>query len=141
MKMKEGENMNYWDIIFIGIYLPLTVIIYNFIKQKNRWKVLLISSYIFFWSISGKLLIYLLMTTLLMHYFGLWITEIRNEMDDTLANSDKSLKKEIKNKYKARERKILIFTILIIVGMLIILKWLLLHLFHLYMYLLLDLLV
>ena len=84
MKMKEGENMNYWDIIFIGIYLPLTVIIYNFIKQKNRWKVLLISSYIFFWSISGKLLIYLLMTTLLMHYFGLWITEIRNEMDDTL---------------------------------------------------------
>lgn len=123
MKMKEGENMNYWDIIFIGIYLPLTVIIYNFIKQKNRWKVLLISSYIFFWSISGKLLIYLLMTTLLMHYFGLWITEIRNEMDDTLANSDKSLKKEIKNKYKARERKILIFTILIIVGMLIILKY------------------
>ena len=106
MKMKEGENMNYWDIIFIGIYLPLTVIIYNFIKQKNRWKVLLISSYIFFWSISGKLLIYLLMTTLLMHYFGLWITEIRNEMDDTLSEKEKKYNNDIIRENNLYDKKV-----------------------------------
>ena len=83
--------MTYCDAVYLALFLPLTIIIYSIMPKKHRAKVLLLASYIFFWSISGKLLIYLLMTTLLMHYFGLWITEIRNEMDDTLANSDKSL--------------------------------------------------
>ena len=86
--------MTYCDLMFLGIFLPLTIIIYNLVPQKHRWKILLIASYIFFWSISGKLLIYLLLTTLSMHYFGLWITVIQNERDGILQTTEKEKKKE-----------------------------------------------
>lgn len=115
--------MTYCDITFMCLFLPLTIIIYNVLPQRHRWKVLLVASYIFFWSISGKLLIYLLATTLLMHYFGLWITSIQNERDAILKETEKEKKKEVKAKYLKKQRKVLLFTIIIMLGTLIILKY------------------
>ena len=115
--------MTYWNVFFLGLFLPLTIIIYNMVKQKNRWKVLLIASYIFFWSISGKLIIYLLFTTFAMHYLGLWITSIQNEKEEALKLIEKDKKKEIKQIYENKKRKIVIFAVLAQLGILIILKY------------------
>lgn len=115
--------MTYWNLLFIGLFLPLTIILYNLIPQKHRWKVLLIASYLFFWSISGKLLAYLLVTTILMHHFGLWITVIQNEQEVLLQNETKEKKKEIKEKYNRKKKEILIFTIISLLSILIILKY------------------
>ena len=108
--------MTYWNVFFLGLFLPLTIIIYNMVKQKNRWKVLLIASYIFFWSISGKLIIYLLFTTFAMHYLGLWITSIQNEKEEALKLVEKDKKKEIKQIYEKKKRKIVIFAVLVQLG-------------------------
>lgn len=115
--------MTYCSVMFMGVFLPLTIIIYNLLPQKHRWKVLLIASYIFFWSISGKLLVYLIITTFSMHYFGLWITAIQNERDLILKNAEKEKKKEIKELYTKKQRKILLFVIMIQLGILVILKY------------------
>lgn len=115
--------MTYWSLIFIGLFLPLTVLIYNLLPQKHRGKLLLIASYIFFWSISDKLIIYLLITTLFMYFFGKWFNKIQAKRDFILKDTPKENKKSIKEIYKKKQRKILIFTILVQVGILIVLKY------------------
>ena len=97
--------MTYCNMLFLGLFLPITIIIYNILPQKHRWKVLLISSYIFFWSISGKLLIYLIFTTIVMHDFGLWELAVQNERDEILKNVEKERKKEIKAEYQKKQRR------------------------------------
>lgn len=115
--------MMYGDALFLGIFLPLTIILYNVIPQKHRWKVLLVSSYIFFWSISGKLIIYLLLTTLSMHYFGLWLSSVQEERDKTLKEAEKEEKKKIKLDYLKKQRKILLFAAFLQIGTLVVLKY------------------
>lgn len=115
--------MTYWNLLFLGLFLPLTILIYNILPQKHRWKVLLIASYIFFWSISGKLIVYLIFTTITMHYFGLWLSSIRKDRDEILQNSEKEQKKKIKEIYKIKQRKVLILAVLVQIGTLIIVKY------------------
>lgn len=114
--------MTYFSAMF-AVFLPLTIIFYNIFPQKHRWKVLLIASYIFFWSISGKLLIYLLLSTLSIHYLGLWITSIQNEKDSILKETEKENKKAVKEKYAKKQRRIVIFGVVLHIGLLAILKY------------------
>ena len=115
--------MTYWSLIFLFLFLPITIFCYNISPQKHRWKILLTASYIFFWSISGKLLGYLLFTTLSMYFFGRIFTYIQNKRDATLKNSEKDKKKEIKEQYVKKQRRVLILAIIIQVGILLVLKY------------------
>ena len=115
--------MTYWSSLFLGAFLPLTILIYNLMPQKHRWKVLLVASCLFFWSISGKLLVYLIFSVIVMHDFGLWFTSIQNEKEEILKNLEKEKKKEIKEKYQKIQRRCVIFTSLIQIGILAILKY------------------
>ena len=115
--------MKYSDVLFLGGFLPLTMLIYNLLPQKHRWKVLLIASYIFFWSISGKLLIYLIISTFIMYCFGLWFELNQKEKADILANTEKENKKAIKEKYQKNQRKILVYACLVQIGILVVLKY------------------
>lgn len=115
--------MNYFHVIFIGAFLPLTIILYNLVPQKHRWKVLLIASYIFFWSISGKLLIYLLITTLLMYFFGIWLDKIQRKRDEELKVAEKENKKNIRQTCIKKQRKVLLLASFIMIGTLVVLKY------------------
>ena len=115
--------MNYFHLLFIGAFLPAIIILYNIVPQKHRWKVLLVASYVFFWSISGKLLIYLLITTLLMYLFGLWIDKIQRKRDEDLKSAEKEKKKSIRQIAIRTQRKILTLAAVIMIGILIILKY------------------
>lgn len=115
--------MNYFHLLFIGAFLPAIIILYNILPQKHRWKVLLIASYIFFWSISGKLLIYLLITTLLMYFFGIWLDKIQRKRDDDLKSAEKEKKKIIRQSAVKKQRKILTLATFIMIGALVVLKY------------------
>lgn len=115
--------MTYCDALYVAIFLPLTILIYNIVPQKHRWKVLLVASYIFFWSISEKLIIYLLLSTLSIHHFGLWLKSLQNERNDILKKSEKEKKKEIRKQYLKKQRNVLIFAVLLHLGVLIVLKY------------------
>ena len=82
--------MTYTKPIFFVLFLPIVIVLYNLFPQKHRWKVLLLASYAFFWSISGKLLIYLLVTTGLMYVCGLWLNKKQNERNEELKNAEKT---------------------------------------------------
>ena len=115
--------MTYFGVAYLLVFLPLTLLIYNIVPQKHRWKILLLASYVFFWSISGKLLIYLLVTTGLIYVCGRWLNKKQNQRDEELKNAQKDQKKIIKQKYVKKQRKILVFNALILLGMLIVLKY------------------
>ena len=115
--------MNYFHVLFIGAFLPFIIILYNIVPQKHRWKVLLIASYVFFWSISGKLIIYLFITTLLMYFFGLWLDKIQKNRDKELQGAEKENKKSIRQECTKKQRKILVLATIIMIGMLVLLKY------------------
>ena len=64
--------MTYQEPLFLLLFLPVVLLVYHLMPQKHRWKVLLAASYFFFWTISGKMLIFLLLSTFSIHHFGLW---------------------------------------------------------------------
>lgn len=115
--------MSYTKPIYLVVFLPIVIILYNFIPQKHRWKVLLLSSYAFFWSISDKLIIYLIVSTAVTYLCGLWLKKKQDERNEKLINAEKSEKKEIKQTYVKKQRKIILLASIILIGLLVILKY------------------
>ena len=115
--------MTYTGLKYLGIFLPLTIIIYNAVHQKHRWKVILGASYLFFCSISGKLIVYLLATTGIMYGCGIWLNKEQESRNQILKTVEKAQKKEIKNKSLKKQRLIVTVASLMLLGILILLKY------------------
>jgi len=115
--------MQYCEPIYFLIFLPLVMLFYHFTSQKHRWKVLLISSYIFFFSISHYLLIYLLLSTFSIHHIGLWLSSLQKERDLLVKEVERKQRKEIKKQYQKKQRFILAGAVVLHVGLLAVLKY------------------
>ena len=115
--------MSYYDALFMAVFLPFTIIIYHFMPQKHKGKVLLGASYIFFWSISKTLATYLLFSTLSIHHFGMWLSNLQMERDGLLKEAEKNKKKEIRADYLKKQKQVLLFGVLINLGILFVLKY------------------
>ena len=115
--------MSYSDATYLVLFLPLTILIYNLMPQKHRWKVLLIASYIFFWCISKKLIIFIIFSTFSIHHFGLWLKSIQEERNKLLKEAEKESKKAIRAEYLKKQRKVLLLGVLIHLGILLVLKY------------------
>ena len=94
--------MAYNASLYIFIFLPICLAVYQMTPEKHRWKVLLGFSWLFFYMISGKLIVYLLGTTLLTHYIGIWLTWLKTQEQMEIGNADRMQKKEIKKKYQKK---------------------------------------
>ena len=84
---------------------------------------LLIGSYVFFWSISGKLLVYLLFSTLSVHHIGLWLNDIQAERNIKVKEVEKSERKELKTLYQKKQRRVVLFGVLLHLGILLVVKY------------------
>ena len=133
--------MSYTANIYLFLFLPAALLVYQAVPKKKRWIVLLGFSYLFFFMISKKLIVFLLGTTVLIHYIGVCLSclkqRCRHELDqaekmrETCAQEPeqpvqidkRELKKQIKNKYKKRERAVLIIGILLLLSVLVYLKY------------------
>jgi D-alanyl-lipoteichoic acid acyltransferase DltB (MBOAT superfamily) len=113
--------MTYNSPLYLFAFFPLVLAAYYISPQRHRSRVLLIASYIFFYSISGKLLIYLLLSTLLIHHTGLWLDHCRTEEKKELAvTQDKKASKAV---FAKKRRHILWFGIGFQLGILLLLKY------------------
>lgn len=74
--------MSYTEPLYLFVFLPLALICYQAFPAKWRGKVLIVFSYFFFYSISKKLLIYLIATTLVTHHIGIWIDNLKVQEKD-----------------------------------------------------------
>ena len=76
---------SYCSIPYLAVFLPAVLVLYGVSPKKARPFTLLFSSYGFFWLISGKLLVYLLLSTFSIHHTGIWLaltfTEQREQME------------------------------------------------------------
>lgn len=115
--------MQYFSVIYLGLFLPITLLLYAIIKKEKRWLVLLIASYVFFLSLSGKLIVYLLFSTLLVYYFGLWLEKNKNDMSKNINSLGSSEKSKIRRVYLKRSNMIVLVAVVINIGLLIGFKY------------------
>lgn len=115
--------MAYHTSIYLFLFLPAVLVTYQIVPQKMRWKVLLAYSYLFFYIISGKLVIYLMGTTLLTHYAGTWMAWLKMRCREEISVAEKSEKSKIRNRYKKEERWVLAGGIYILLAVLAYLKY------------------
>ena len=115
--------MSYTSYFYLLFFLGVLVALYYLIPLKKRWLVLLGGSYFFYWMASGKMIVFLLITTVSV-YLGALAMEGEQQAFDSVC---KSLKKEERKARKAvmmrRKRYIVFAMVLINVGLLAFLKY------------------
>lgn len=115
--------MTYFGPEFFALFLPLTAFFYVIMPTKVRPYVLLISSYIFFYSVSEKLIVYLLISTLSIHHFGLWLDKLQAERKLALKGLTREEKKPVKLANDRKQNLVLAFAVILHIGLLVVLKY------------------
>ena len=95
--------MAYHTTPYLLLFLPAALLFYQITPAKWRSYTLLIFSYLFFWSFSEKLIIYLIGTTFLTHHICIWM--------DTMDKRDK------------RKKRVFQLGILLLLGTILCLKY------------------
>lgn len=112
----------YFSLTYMALLL-IAVVLYALVPQKLRRFILLGFSYLVFWLISGKLIVYLLFSTLSIHHIGLWLKSSQDECKTKTKDLDKEQKKAINATYQKKQRGIVALGVLIHVGILAFLKY------------------
>lgn len=120
----RGQSLtSFFNLTYITAFLPLCLIFYSITPTKKKKYFLLFANCVFFWLISGKLVIYLFLTIFSMHYFGLWIDRVQTQMRAELKALPKEERGPIKEKYVSRQRAIVSAAAIMHIGVLIVLKY------------------
>ncbi len=114
---------SYFSFTYMAIFLPALILVYSLMPQRHRWKVLLGASYLFFWIISGELLIYLLFSTMSIHHLGLWLSSLQEERNQLLGSAQKGEKKQIKALYLRKQRIVVTVGVILHIGILVVVKY------------------
>lgn len=112
--------MSYHNPVYLFIFLPAVLLVYQFLPRKARWIFLLLAGYFFFWTVSGKLVVYLIGTTLFTHYIGLWLELLKSRFREEMK---KGGGRELRAVYKKKERMVLAFGVFCLLGILAYLKY------------------
>lgn len=115
--------MAYHTSIYLFLFLPAVLLVYQLTPKRFRWITLLLSGYIFFWTISGIMVLYLIGTTLFTHYIGVWLAWMGQRCAYETAGVKGKDAAAIKKYYKKKQKRILIFGILLLLFVLVYLKY------------------
>ncbi len=114
---------SFFSLAYTVGFLPMCLLLYSITPKNFKKYSLLIASYGFFWLISGKLIVYLLLSTLSMYLFGLVLDRMQNHMKAVLATTAKEDRKLIKKKYITYQRTVIFLAVSFHIGMLFVLKY------------------
>ena len=95
---------SYFSVQYIFIFFPVVLVLYAVFPQKIRRIVLLLASFSFFWAVSGKLIIFMLLSIIGIHHAGLWISSLQKDCAHILETAQKGEKKQIKAYYQKKQR-------------------------------------
>ena len=118
---------SYCSVGYLGIFLPIVVILYSITPKKYRWAPLLIASYVFFWLISGPLVVYLIFTTVCIYLTGLWLAGSKAKCDAITGGQSVSDRKKTANLFIKKQKAVLTLVIVVHVLLLAVLKLSLIH--------------
>lgn len=120
---KVDQLTSFFSLEFLAIFFPAALLLYSVAPKKSKPSVLLAESYVFVWLISGKLIIYLLLATLLIHYCGLWLDRLQNSMRQALAEGEPDARKAIRAHFTAKQRGVIALAAALLIGTLLALKY------------------
>lgn len=118
---KGAQLTSFFSPLYFLGFLPICLILYSLTPNKLKRYFLLAASYAFFWLISGELIVYLLLSTVSIHYFGLWLDRIQSLPPPADAGKDE--RKAFKNQLISRQRAVILFAVLVHIGILLTLKY------------------
>lgn len=115
-----------WGIFnkFYNFIFLLVTLFYNIFPKKLRPIVLLLVSLLFFYLMSFKLIICLILTIISIYSSALVIDKLEKKKKNILETADSDRKKEIKRKYQKKKRLVLLACILFNFGFLFVFKYL-----------------
>lgn len=118
-----SELTSFFSMHYLVFFLPAALLGYSLTPARGKKYILLLGSLGFFFLISGKLLVYLLLTILSAWGFGLWLDKIHQARTAATKAAEKSERKAIKQAYLVRTRLVLGLAALIHIGTLLVLKY------------------
>lgn len=119
-----GEPLSYFNRVYLFLFLPIVIILYNLTPKRFRYIILLIASFTCFFMISNKLIVFIIISILSIYFAGRKINDIDAKKEEALKKCKKDEKKLIKEKYKKKKKLVLIVTILFNVSFLFYFKYL-----------------
>ena len=120
----QGKSLtSLFSLLYLILFLPACIIGYTVIPKNWKKYFLLLASYGFFWLISGELLIYLILTTFSVHYFGIWLDRINGQMKEALAALPKEDRKGAKAGFVKKQRLVVALAVVLHIGLLLVLKY------------------
>lgn len=114
---------SYFAVIFLVAFLPICIIVYSIIPQKTKKYFLLFASMVFFWLVSGQLIVYLILTIMSVHYFGIWLDRIQGKRNAAVKAAPKEERKALKKVFLHQSRLVLLFAAIIHIGVLLVIKY------------------
>ena len=112
----------YFSLAYL-VLLGITVVLCAVLPKNFRRLTLLFSSWLFFFSVSGKLMIYLILTIATVFNTAIWLSNVQKEQDAAAKDLDRETKKLIKAKYQRKQRGILALCGGINIALLLMLKY------------------
>lgn len=114
---------SYFAVIFLVAFLPICIMVYSIIPQKTKKYFLLFASMVFFWLVSGQLIVYLILTIMSVHYFGIWLDRIQGKRNAAVKAAPKEERKALKKVFLHQSRLVLLFAAVIHIGVLLVIKY------------------
>ena len=116
--------MSYDAIVYLFVFLPVSLVLYQLTPRRHRWKTLLAESGVFFWMLSGMRILWLFGAGLLTHCTGIWLAWLRTREKEMLAGEeDREQKKRIKQLYQKNRRRVLALGVVLLLAVLISMKY------------------
>lgn len=114
---------SYCSLLFLGVFLPISVGLYSVVKKKARPYILLVASYTLFALMSGALIAYLIVTTLSVYGVGIWLSDIQKKRSAMLKECEREQKKAIRAEFLKKQRRVVALALFINIGLLALLKY------------------
>lgn len=119
-----GEMTSFSSSAYLLFFFPACLALYALIPKNGKKYFLLFASAVFYWLISGTLIVYLAVSVLSIHYFGLWLDRLSSKRSAAVKEAaDREEKKAIKKKYTSKSRAVLALAVCLHIGVLLTLKY------------------
>lgn len=105
------------------IFVIIVCVTYFVAPKKVKWVVLLIASYVFYFTSSTKLIAFMIITTVSIYLAALKMNQIEEQAQIKGTDLEKDEKKKIKEQTKKKKKIIIILTLLLNFGILVGLKY------------------
>lgn len=115
--------MAYHTLVFLVVFLPLVILFYQLAGKKYRPMVLLAAGYLFFFSFSRMLCLYLLGVTAVLYVAGIAIEKCQQDFNEQKKGQERNAVKELKKVVTKQKKHILLCGLLILLGVLLCVKY------------------